>query len=101
RASRILGAPASGWHGVPAPRDRGDEAIRALADVLGVLRVVLAIVFAASLDDGCKRPLIAFVLAVLFDYVDGRLARRAGPPSRYGSLLDSGADIVFVLAASG
>ena len=66
-----------------------------------MLRVVLAIVFAASLDDGCKRPLIAFVLAVLFDYVDGPLARRAGPPSRYGALLDSGADVVFVLAAGG
>jgi len=66
-----------------------------------VLRVVLAIVYAASLHDGCKRPLIAFVLAVLFDYVDGPLARRAGPPTRYGTLLDSGADVVFVLVAAG
>ena len=66
-----------------------------------MLRVVLAIVYAASLRDGCKRPLIAFVFAVLFDYLDGPLARRAGPPTRYGTLLDSGADVVFVLAATG
>jgi len=61
----------------------------------------LAIVYAASLDDGCKRPLIAFVLAVVFDWVDGPIARRAGVETRHGALLDSGADVVFVLAASG
>jgi phosphatidylglycerophosphate synthase len=66
-----------------------------------VLRVALAIVYAASLDDGCKRPLVAFALAVLFDWVDGPIARRAGAETRHGALLDSGADIVFVLAATG
>jgi phosphatidylglycerophosphate synthase len=62
---------------------------------------VLAIVYATSLDDGCKWPLIAFVLAVLFDWIDGPIARRAGAETRHGALLDSGADIVFVLVASG
>ena len=62
---------------------------------------MLAIVYAASLHDGCKRPLIAFVLAVVFDWVDGPIARRAGAETRHGALFDSGADVVFVLAASG
>ena len=62
---------------------------------------MLAIVYATSLDDGCKRPLIAFALAVLFDWVDGPIARRAGAETRHGALLDSGADIVFVLVATG
>jgi phosphatidylglycerophosphate synthase len=66
-----------------------------------VLRVVLAIVYATSLDDACKRPLMAFALAVVFDSIDGPLARRAGPPTRHGTLLDSGADVAFVLAATG
>jgi len=65
-----------------------------------VLRIVLAIVFARSLDDGCWRPLIAFALAAASDYADGPLARRAGAPTRYGALLDSVADIVFVLVAT-
>jgi phosphatidylglycerophosphate synthase len=65
-----------------------------------VLRVVLAIVFARTLADGCWHPLIAFALAAASDYVDGPIARRAGGPTRYGALLDSMADIVFVLVAS-
>jgi len=63
-----------------------------------VLRVVLAIVFARTLADGCWHPLIAFAVAAASDYVDGPIARRAGP-TRYGALVDSVADIVFVLVA--
>jgi len=64
-----------------------------------VLRLVLAIVFARTLADGSWTPLVAFALAAMSDYVDGPLARRAGGASRYGVLLDSSADIVFVLVA--
>ena len=65
-----------------------------------MLRIVLAIVYARSLDDGCWYPLVAFAIAAASDYVDGPLARRAGTPSRYGALLDSLADIVFVVLAT-
>jgi phosphatidylglycerophosphate synthase len=34
------------------------------------------------------------------DYLDGPLARRGGPPSAYGTLLDNVADIAFVLAGT-
>jgi CDP-diacylglycerol--glycerol-3-phosphate 3-phosphatidyltransferase len=66
-----------------------------------VLRVVLAIVFAAALAPGTWTPLAAFAVAALSDYVDGPLARRAGGPTRDGVVLDSVADIVFVLVACG
>jgi phosphatidylglycerophosphate synthase len=61
---------------------------------------VLAIVYVRSLVDADWTPLVAFAIAAVSDYVDGPLARRAGAPSRYGALLDSVADVVFVLAAT-
>ncbi len=64
-----------------------------------MLRLVLAPVFAWTLADGAWTPLVTFVLAAVSDYVDGPLARRAGGATRYGVLLDSGADIAFVLVA--
>jgi phosphatidylglycerophosphate synthase len=64
-----------------------------------VLRVGLAAVFASALGQGGWTPVVAFALAAASDYVDGPLARRAGGPSAYGVLLDSGADIAFVLVA--
>jgi phosphatidylglycerophosphate synthase len=41
-----------------------------------------------------------FALATVSDLVDGPLARRAGGATTYGVLLDSGADVLFVLVAS-
>lgn len=64
-----------------------------------MLRVALAAVFAATLVDGAWMPLVAFALAAVSDYVDGPIARRAGEASPYGVLLDSVADIVFVMTA--
>jgi phosphatidylglycerophosphate synthase len=64
-----------------------------------VLRLGLAVVFACALPGGGWTPLDVFGLATASDYVDGPLARRAGGPSAYGVLLDSGADIAFVLLA--
>jgi phosphatidylglycerophosphate synthase len=57
-------------------------------------------VYARTLADGAMAPLFAFVVAAASDYVDGPLARHAGPASRHGVLLDSGADIAFVLLAT-
>jgi len=66
---------------------------------LGVLRIVLAVVYARTLVEGSWIPVGAFALAAASDYVDGPLARRAGGPTAHGVLLDSVADIVFVLVA--
>lgn len=66
-----------------------------------MLRLGLAIVFALTLADGRSVPLFAWGLAALADYTDGPVARRAGGASAYGVLLDSGADIAFVLIALG
>jgi phosphatidylglycerophosphate synthase len=73
--------------------------MRLLADALGVLRLGLAVAFACTFPGGGWTPLVVFGLATASDYVDGPLARRAGGPSTHGVLLDSGADIAFVLLA--
>lgn len=41
--------------------------------------------------------LAVFVAAALSDYLDGPLARRGGPATPYGAILDNVADIAFVL----
>lgn len=61
---------------------------------------MLAVIYARSLEDGGWWPLVAFALAAASDYVDGPLARRAGAPSRHGTLVDSVADVVFVLVGT-
>ncbi len=55
--------------------------------------------FAVTLAPGAWTPLVAFAIAAASDYVDGPLARRAGGPTRYGVLLDAGADVAFVVTA--
>lgn len=67
--------------------------------MLSLSRIGLAVAFARTLDDGSAVPLVAFALAAATDYADGPLARRAGRATAYGVLLDSGADIAFVLIA--
>ncbi len=62
-----------------------------------MLRLVLAPVFAWTLADGGWTPLVVWAVAAASDYVDGPLARQAGGASAYGVMLDSVADIVFVL----
>ena len=64
------------------------------------MRVVLAFVFARTLADGGWTPVVVYAVAVASDYVDGPIARRAGGTTRYGVLLDSGADIIFVVVAT-
>ena len=64
-----------------------------------MLRFALAGVFACALGGGGWTPVAVFALAAASDWVDGPLARRAGGSTTYGVLLDSGADIAFVLVA--
>jgi phosphatidylglycerophosphate synthase len=74
--------------------------MRLVADALGVLRLGLAVAFAWTFPGGGWMPLVVFGLATASDCVDGPLARRAGGPSAHGVLLDSGADIAFVVLAT-
>jgi len=74
--------------------------VTTLADGLGVGRLLLAAAFPWALARGRWLPLVLFGLAAGSDYVDGRLARRAGRLSSYGGMLDNVADVVFVLSAT-
>lgn len=56
--------------------------------------------FASTLAGGGWTPVVVWVLAAASDYVDGPIARRAGGATRHGVLLDSGADVVFVVVAT-
>ena len=79
----------------------------AAADALGLLRLAAAV----ALPDALGRaqhgggfrwlPLALAGVAATTDFVDGRLARRAGQATRHGAALDNAADIAFVLAGTG
>ncbi len=71
--------------------------LRAVANVLTGLRLVLAPVMALAVARGANRlALGVFVAAVASDLLDGRLARRSGAPSSFGGVLDHGTDATFV-----
>jgi phosphatidylglycerophosphate synthase len=87
--------------------ERRESALRAalrahLANLLSSARLALTVAwlarFATNPDDHTTLLAIA-VLAALSDFFDGRLARRLGTASASGRWLDSGTDILFVLAA--
>jgi phosphatidylglycerophosphate synthase len=71
------------------------------ADALSVMRLVLAAAMPFALARGGVLPLLAWGLAALSDYVDGPLARRTGTASLRGALLDTSADVAFVLGGLG
>ena len=77
------------------------------ADALGLLRLGAAVVLpgeiasAAAIPHGSWEPLCLFAIAATSDFVDGRLARATGGPTAHGALLDTVADVSFVLAATG
>src|SRR5262249_19930606 len=77
------------------------------ADALGVVRLAVALGFpsalarAAAAPGGAWTPLALFVVAAATDFFDGRIARRAGGPTRHGAVLDTVADVAFVLAGTG
>jgi phosphatidylglycerophosphate synthase len=80
--------------------------VSAAADALGLLRLGAAALLPATLaraleaPGGSWTPLALVTFAAGTDFVDGRLARRAGP-TRHGAILDVAADVTFVLAATG
>jgi phosphatidylglycerophosphate synthase len=81
--------------------------VRFAADALGVVRLVVALGFpsalarAAAAPAGGWTPLALFLLAAATDFLDGRVARRAGRPTPHGAVLDIVADVAFVLAGTG
>jgi phosphatidylglycerophosphate synthase len=74
--------------------------VRALADGMGVFRLLAAACLPWAFRRGGVLPLVLLTLAAATDYLDGIVARRAGPTA-YGAALDSVADIAVVLAATG
>jgi phosphatidylglycerophosphate synthase len=68
-----------------------------MADALSVMRFVLAVAMPWLLPRGGALPLVAWSLAALSDFIDGRLARRQGTTSLRGAVLDNAADVAFVL----
>ena len=86
-----------------AARPRGFP--RHAGDVLTALRIAATPLFAALV---CEAPLdraagwaagVLFAAIAASDFVDGRLARRAGDAGALGRVLDHGADIFFILSA--
>lgn len=77
------------------------------ADALGVLRLAAAVATPVALGralDGSGPDLLPAALwgiAAGSDFVDGRVARASGRPTRHGAVLDNLADLAFVLAATG
>ena len=67
-----------------------------MADLLSALRLVLAMALPFALQRGGPLAAGLWVLAAASDYLDGPLARR-GRATRYGGVLDVGADVAFVL----
>jgi phosphatidylglycerophosphate synthase len=79
--------------------------VAAAADALGILRLGAAALLPTTLargvdmPEGSWRPLCLMAFAAITDFIDGRLARRAGP-TRHGAILDNAADVSVVLAAT-
>ena len=76
------------------------------ADALTLARVAagvgLPLALARSVDrpGGAWTPLELWTVGAASDLLDGPLARRLGSATRHGALLDSLADVVFVLGAA-
>lgn len=76
------------------------------ADALGLLRLGAAVampreIAAAAAAPGSWEPVYLFAIAATSDFLDGRLARATSRPTAHGALLDTLADVSFVLAATG
>ena len=77
------------------------------ADALGLLRLGAAVAMpheiaaAAASASGDWGPVCLFAIAATTDFLDGRLARATARPTAHGALLDTVADVSFVLAATG
>lgn len=72
-----------------------------LADALGVLRLIAAVLLPGALARGGWAALALFCLAAATDFFDGVVARSGKGPTAHGAILDNVADLAFVMAASG
>ncbi len=72
---------------------------RALAIGTGVRIAVCPVVLALLLNHSYTAATIVFLVAAATDWFDGRLARRWGVTSRFGSFLDTTADKLLVTTA--
>lgn len=71
--------------------------LRSLPNLLSVSRLAMAAAFALVPHTETRVVLVMAALAT--DYLDGFIARRVGPMTRLGALLDPLADRVFMLVA--
>lgn len=77
------------------------------ADALGLLRLGAAVALPREIADAAGGPeaswgpLCLVAIAATSDFLDGRLARATSRPTAHGALLDTVADVSFVLAATG
>ncbi len=69
------------------------------ANTISLTRIPLALAFAFA--GGVPLRVLIVALAGLSDAVDGWVARRSGPPSRWGALIDPVADRSFAIIALG
>jgi CDP-diacylglycerol--glycerol-3-phosphate 3-phosphatidyltransferase len=72
---------------------------RALAVGTGVRIVAAPVVMALLLSRSFTEAAILFLVAAATDWIDGRLARRWGVATRFGSFLDTTADKLLVTTA--
>ena len=71
--------------------------LRSLPNLLSISRVALAAAFV--MFQGTDVRIVIVMVAMATDYLDGFIARRLGPMTRFGALLDPIADRFFVLVA--
>ena len=69
--------------------------LRSLPNLLSISRLALAAVFVAT--ERADMRIVLVMAALATDYLDGWIARRHGPLTRVGAVLDPFADRVFVL----
>lgn len=69
-----------------------------MADALSGMRLLLAAVMPWLLVRGGMLPLLVWCVAAVSDYIDGPLARRRGTQRLRGAVLDTVADVTFVLS---
>lgn len=74
---------------------RGLSELRSIPNLLSISRLALAAAFVLFPHPDLRIVLVMAALAT--DYLDGFIARRLGPMTRVGALLDPFADRVFVL----
>ncbi|MBC7517970.1 MAG: CDP-diacylglycerol--glycerol-3-phosphate 3-phosphatidyltransferase [Microbacteriaceae bacterium] len=105
-AAPSAGATSNAWHGRVVSRGSGPASAANIANIITVVRILLAPLFVALLlaDDSAQGRLrlaaaVLFVVAIVTDSLDGMLARRQNLITDLGKILDPIADKVLVGAA--